>query len=263
MSWYRKLHWQILLGLVLGLLFGIIAAGAGWSEFTSDWIAPFGTVFLNLLKLIAVPLVLTSLITGVASLSDMRQLTRMGGKTLALYLATTTVAVTMGLVLVNLFQPGHRVPEAMRAELQATYASEVTGKTELAEITRERGPLQPLVDVVPDNFLDSASSNQNMLQVVFLALFVGIALAQVSREKAAPVLAVFQGLTEVVIRMVHLIMYTAPIGVFALMSDTITTLAGDSPGRIASLFGALGYYCGVVVLGLLLQTVLVYGGLLR
>jgi Na+/H+-dicarboxylate symporter len=104
---------------------------------------------------------LTSLITGVASLSDMKQLTRMGGKTLALYLATTTVAVTMGLVLVNMFQPGHRVPEAMRAELQVTYASEVTGKTELAEITRERGPLQPLVDVVPDNFLDSASSNQN------------------------------------------------------------------------------------------------------
>src|SRR5690606_27105809 len=106
MTWYRKLHWQIILGLVLGLIYGVVAAASQWGEFTADWIAPFGTVFLNALKLIAVPLVLASLVTGVASLSDLRKLSRIGGKTIAIYLATTTIAVTLGLLLVNIVKPG-------------------------------------------------------------------------------------------------------------------------------------------------------------
>lgn len=103
--WYKKLHWQIILGLVLGLLFGILAAAQGWSEFTGDWIAPWGQIFLRLLLLIAVPLVLASLITGVASLSDMKKLSRIGGKTIAIYIGTTVVALCIGLVLVNLMKP--------------------------------------------------------------------------------------------------------------------------------------------------------------
>ena len=101
MAWYRQLHWQILIGMALRAMFGIVAAQQGWGGFTSDWIAPIGKIFVNLLKLIAVPLVLTSLVCGVASLSDFKKLSRMGGKTIALYLATTAVAVTIGLLMVQ------------------------------------------------------------------------------------------------------------------------------------------------------------------
>src|SRR5690606_19208721 len=139
--------------------------------FTADWVAPFGTVFLNALKLIAVPLVLASLITGVASLSDLRKLSRIGGKTIAIYIATTAVAITIGLALVNVVQPGRFVPESMRNELQAAYAEDATTREAAAAEAQERGPLQILEDIVPDNVFAAASDNSRMLQVVFAALF--------------------------------------------------------------------------------------------
>ena len=101
MPWYRHLHWQILLGLLLGGVYGVVAARLGWGGFTADWVAPFGTIFLNALKLIAVPLVLASLITGVASLGDLRTLGRIGGKTVGLYLATTAIAVSTAAEVVS------------------------------------------------------------------------------------------------------------------------------------------------------------------
>ena len=119
MAWYKQLHWQILLGMALGALFGVAAAQYGWGQFTTDWVAPFGTIFLNLLKLIAMPLVITSLICGVASLSDFKKLSRMGGKTIGLYLATTAVAVTIGLLVVNAIKPGERLPNETKAQLEA------------------------------------------------------------------------------------------------------------------------------------------------
>ncbi|MGA1495053.1 MAG: dicarboxylate/amino acid:cation symporter, partial [Rhodothermales bacterium] len=122
--WYKKLHWQIITGLVLGLVFGIVAAAQGWSAFTSAWIAPWGQIFLRLLLLIAVPLVLASLITGVASLSDMKKLSRIGGKTIAIYMATTVVALIIGLVLVNVMKPGASVPQDMREKLETTFAEQ-------------------------------------------------------------------------------------------------------------------------------------------
>lgn len=263
MRWYRKLHWQIIAGLVLGLLYGVIAAANGWGEFTSDWIAPFGTIFLNALKLIAVPLVLASLVTGVASLSDLRKLSRIGGKTIAIYLATTTVAVTLGLLLVNLVRPGDRVPGQMRLELEQAYASDAAVRQEGAVAAQERGPLQILVDIVPENAFAAMMNNSNMLQVVFLALFLGIGLVQVSEAHARPLLRIFESLTEVVIRLVDIIMLFAPIGVFALLAGTITSVAGDDLGRILALIGALGVYSATVVGGLLLQMFAVYPALLR
>ena len=115
------LHWQIIIGLVLGLLYGMVAAQSGWGSFTTDWIAPFGTIFINLLKLIAMPLVLASLITGVASLSDLKKLSRIGGKTIGIYVGTTAVAVTIGLISVNMLKPGDKVPVDMKEKLQLTY----------------------------------------------------------------------------------------------------------------------------------------------
>ena len=261
--WHRKLHWRIILGLVAGLLFGVLAAAQGWGEFTADWISPFGTVFLNALKLIAVPLVLASLITGVASLSDLRKLSRIGGKTIAIYVATTAMAIVIGLALVNAVRPGRFVPATMRAELEAAYVEDASARESAAEVARERGPLQILVDVVPDNLLAAGADNGRMLQVVFVALFIGIGIVLVPRESSRPLLDVIEGVNQVVIRLVDVIMLFAPIGVFALMAGTITAVAGDDLGRIVRLIAALGAYCAVVVAGLILHMTLVYGGILR
>ena len=263
MAWYKQLHWQIIIGMVLGALYGILAANQGWSEFTQNWISPFGEIFLNLLKLIAMPLVLTSLICGVASLSDFKKLSRMGGKTIGLYLATTTIAVTIGLAVVNIINPGDKLPPKTAENLQSQYQADVTKRSEVADSAKERGPLQPLVDMVPDNFFGSASSNRNMLQIVFFSLLVGIALIQIPENKRKPVFDVVNGLQEVVIKIVFIIMLIAPVGVFALIANTITSLAKDNPEQIVSLLGSLGWYCAAVIIGLLIHALLVYIGLLK
>ena len=257
------LHWQIIIGLTLGLVYGIIAAGNGWGSFTSDWIAPFGTVFMSLLKLIAVPLVLSSLITGVASLSNLQKLSRIGGKTIAIYVSTTAVAVTIGLISVNVLQPGDKVPDQMKEKLQQTYEEDASARAGSAQKVKNRGPLQPIVDMVPSNFFSSASSNRNMLQVVFVAIFVGIGLIQIPKDKGKPVLDFFEGLNDVVIKLVDLIMLMAPVGVFALIAQTINKIAGDDLSQVLELLGALGYYMIAVILGLIIHAGITYNGLLK
>ncbi len=258
MLWYKKLHWQIIIGLVLGLVYGVVAASAGWGQFTSDWVAPFGTIFLNLLQLIAVPLILASLIVGVASLGDLEQLSRIGGKTLGIYILTTTIALVIGLVLVNTLQPGRTVPQEMRTQLEQKYQGDIEQNMEVAEQAEGRGPLQPLVDIVPSNFFESASDNGNMLQVVFVALFLGVVLLLLPGEKSEPLLAVFDSLFEAIIKAVEIIMLTAPVGVFGLLADAITSIAAESPADLASLLGALGFYCLTVVIGLSIMVFVVY-----
>ena len=257
------LHWQIIIGLTLGLVYGIIAAGNGWGSFTSDWIAPFGTIFMSLLKLIAVPLVLASLITGVASLSDLKELSRIGGITIAIYVSTTAVAVTIGLISVNFLQPGDKVPDQMKEKLQQTYEEDASARAGSAQKVKNRGPLQPIVDMVPSNFFSSASSNRNMLQVVFVAIFVGIGVIQIPKDKGKPVLDFFEGLNDVVIKLVDLIMLMAPIGVFALIAQTINKIAGDDLSQVLELLGALGYYMIAVILGLFIHAGITYNGLLK
>ncbi len=260
--WYKKLHWQIITGLVLGLVFGIVAAAQGWSAFTSAWIAPWGQIFLRLLLLIAVPLVLASLITGVASLSDMRKLSRIGGKTIAIYIGTTVVALLIGLALVNIMEPGASVPQDMREKLETTFAEQAESGMESAARAASRGPLDPLVDMVPSNVFFAASNNRNMLQIVFFAIFAGIALLMIPKDKARPLLNFFDSLNDVIIKMVEIIMLAAPVGVFALMADTITSIAGDDLAQILELLGALRFYCIVVLLGLILHTTLTYGSMM-
>ena len=257
------LHWQIIIGLVLGLLYGIVAANNGWGSFTSDWIAPFGTIFMSLLKLIAVPLVLSSLITGVASLSDLKKLSRIGGKTIAIYVGTTAVAVTIGLISVNMLQPGDKVPDQMKENLQKTYQEDASVRAGSAQKVKDRGPLQPIVDIVPSNFFSSASSNRNMLQVVFVAIFVGIGLIQIPKDKGKPVLDFFEGLNDVVIKLVDFIMLMAPVGVFALIAQTINKVAGNDLSQVLELLGALGYYMIAVIFGLIIHAGFTYTGLLK
>lgn len=263
MAWYKKLHWQIIIGLVAGTIYGVFAAGSGWTQFTSNWIAPLGTIFMNLLKLIAVPLVVGSLISGVASLSNLARLSRIGGKTIGIYVMTTAIAVTLGLFIVNYFEPGKAVPQETRISLQESYAEETSQRDVAANVARERGPLQMIVDIVPENFLAAASENRMMLQVVFVSLLFGIGLIQLPREKSKPLIEVFDSLADVVIRLVDLIMLMAPVGVFALIAGTITSVAGDDPSQIMSLLGALGVYMACVIGGLIIHVTFTYGALLK
>ena len=257
------LHWQIIIGLILGVLFGIVAATNQWGQFTADWITPFGMIFVNLLKLIAVPLIMASLITGVASLADISKLSRMGGKTIAIYLMTTVAAICIGLILVNTLKPGATLPADVVASLQSNYQQQVEQREGVVQLVRERGPLQPIVDIVPENIIGAAGNNRNMLQVVFFALLVGVALIMVQNERTRVVLSFFQGLNDVVIKIVDIIMLMAPIGVFALIAGTITSIAGDDLASVLQLLRALGFYVLVVLVGLLLHVFIVYGGMIR
>ena len=257
------LHWKIIIGLLLGLAFGIVSTNLGWSSFTSNWIAPLGTIFINLLKLIAMPLVLSSLITGVASLSDVKKLSRIGGKTIVIYIGTTAVAVTIGLITVNTLKPGDKIPDTIKEKLQLTYEKDASKKTDTVQKVKNRGPLQPLIDIIPSNFFFSASSNRNMLQVVFMAIFVGIGLIQIPHQRGKPVKDFFNSLNDVVIKLVDIIMLMAPYGVFALIAQTINKVAGNNPNEILDLLGALGFYMIAVSLGLLAHAMITYLGLLK
>ena len=258
-----QLHWKIIIGLVLGTIYGIASAVNGWSDFTSDFISPFGTIFLNLLKLIAVPLVVSSLITGVASLSDTTKLSRIGWKTIALYISTTAVAVSIGLILVNVLQPGSLVPDNFQETLSEEYRNTAATKQDLASsVQNNRGPLQPLVDMVPSNMFSAASNNSNMLQIVFISIIFGIALIGIDRKFSQPVLAFLEGINQMIIKLVEMIMYFAPYGVFALIAKTISSVSGDI-SQIGSILSALLFYMGVVVLGLFIHMGITYLTILK
>ena len=258
-----QLHWKIIIGLVLGTIYGIASAINGWSDFTSDFISPFGTIFLNLLKLIAVPLVVSSLITGVASLSDTRKLSRIGWKTIALYISTTAVAVSIGLILVNVLEPGSAIPESYQESLSSEYVDKAASKQELASsIQNNRGPLQPLVDMVPSNMFSAASNNSNMLQIVFISIVFGIALIGIDRKFSQPVLAFLEGINQMIIKLVEMIMYFAPYGVFALIAKTISSVSGDI-SQIGSILSALLFYMAVVVSGLFVHMSITYITILK
>ena len=258
-----QLHWKIIIGLVLGTIYGIASAINGWSDFTSNFISPFGTIFLNLLKLIAVPLVVSSLITGVASLSDTRKLSRIGWKTIALYISTTAIAVSIGLILVNVLEPGAGIPEDFQESLSQEYVDKAASKQDLASsVQNNRGPLQPLVDMVPSNMFSAASNNSNMLQIVFISIIFGIALIGIDRKFSQPVLAFLEGINQMIIKLVEMIMYFAPYGVFALIAKTISSVSGDV-SQIGSILSALLFYMGVVILGLFIHMSLTYLTILK
>ncbi|WP_439881609.1 dicarboxylate/amino acid:cation symporter [Pontibacter sp. MBLB2868] len=252
------LHWQILIGMTLGVLWGILASTLGLVEFTIDWVKPFGTIFINLLKLIAVPLVLVSLITGVSSLSDISRLSRIGSKTIGIYLLTTVLAVILGLFLVNTFEPGKAFSAEKRDEFKEEFASTTSQKSTDAAAVEQQGPLQPLIDIVPSNIFGSLTNNGAMLQVIFFALLFGIALIMIPPDKAAPVNDFFEGVNLVILKIVDIIMKTAPYGVFALLAGLVVEFAGDDPGSAFELLLVLGYYCLVVIAGLALMIFIVY-----
>lgn len=241
------LHWQIVIGMVLGVLVGVLMTQFdGGKEIIRDWVKPFGTIFINSLKLIAVPLILASLIKGVSDLKDISKLSKMGGRTIGLYLLTTVIAVSIGLLLVNIIEPGKSISQETRQDLVENYSGDATKYQAEAEKQKESGPLQALVDIVPENIFGAASENKNMLQVIFFAVFFGIGLILIPEKQSKPVKKLFDGFNEVILKMIDLIMLTAPYGVFALL----TALVVESPS--IDLFKALIWYAFTVIVGLLI-----------
>lgn len=261
------LHWWILIAMVLGVGFGYIAATNGYAEFVSRWVQPIGDLFLRLLKMIAVPLVLFSLIAGVASLSDTSKLARLGGKTVGLYLGTTAIAITIGLLVVNFLKPGSGLDAADRDQLRNLVLAAESGNEKIANAQANakavdaKGYLQQFVEMVPNNPFQALAETE-MLQVVFFALIMGVVLTRMQREKAKPAIDLFQTLSDAVIEMVHLIMKIAPVGVFALLAGVVASIGKDVE-VLKGLGWEIGKYMLAVVAALLLHAVIVYGALLK
>ncbi|NVN18290.1 cation:dicarboxylase symporter family transporter [Muricauda sp. HICW] len=243
-----ELHWQILIGMAAGVLFALLMVQFEWGpKIVSDWIKPFGNIFINSLKLIAVPLILASLIKGVSDLKDISKLSQMGGRTIGIYIVTTIIAVTIGLLVVNTVKPGSSISEDTRNELVENYKGDADNIKTAADKQKEAGPLQALEDLVPSNIFKAASDNGNMLQVIFFAIFFGIGLILIPEKTAEPVKKFFDGFNEVILKLIDIIMLAAPYGVFALLAALVV----ESPSL--DLFKALAWYSFCVLLGLALM----------
>ena len=244
------LHWKIIIGMVLGIIFGFIMNNVGVQgrQIVSDWIAPFGTIFINLLKLIAVPLILASLIKGISDLKDISKIKTMGLRTIIIYVGTTLIAIIIGLTIVNVVKPGAGMSQDTIENIKLKYENDagVSDKLMKASAQKDAGPLQALVDIFPSNIFVSLGEAK-MLQVIFFALFVGICLLLLPERKAKPLVDFFDSLNEVVMKMVDLIMLFSPYAVFALMANVI--IAFDDTEILVKLLA----YAGCVVLGLALM----------
>ncbi|MBR99768.1 MAG: dicarboxylate/amino acid:cation symporter [Flavobacteriaceae bacterium] len=244
------LHWKIMIGMILGVIFGIAMSYVKHGpDFISDWIKPFGTIFINSLKLIAMPLILGSLIKGISDLKDISKLSKMGSRTIIIYICTTVFAVLIGLSLVNAITPGNSIKEETRNDLILAYEEGARLKQNAAEEQIEAGPLQALVDIVPENIFDAATENKNMLQVIFFSIFFGIALILIPEGKARPVKEFFDSFNSVILKLIDFVMITAPYGVFALLASLVV----ESPS--IDLFKALGMYAITLIIGLFLMII--------
>lgn len=244
------LHLKILIGMAAGILFGIgIWQIDGGKDFVIDWIKPLGTIFVNLLKLIAIPLIVASLLKGISDLKDISKFKKIGGRSILIYIGTTLVAICIGLVAVNSIQPGNGISQDTIETMTETYAgnSDITSKIETADSQINSGPLDFIVDMIPSNVFNALGDNGNMLQVIFFIIFFGIAMLLIPEEKSKPIKDFFDGLNDIVLKMVDLIMLSAPYAVFALMATVV--VSSESP----EILYALIWYALTVILGLLLM----------
>jgi Na+/H+-dicarboxylate symporter len=244
---------KILIGMFLGILWGIIASKTNLVEFTTDWVKPWGTIFIKLLKLIAVPIIFISLVKGITSVTDITKLSRIGFKTLALYVLTTALTVVFGLIVVNTFKPGDAFSEAKKKELQEAFAKNVTEKQDVAGDVTGQSPLFFFEDMVPDNITKAAGDNSKMLQIIFFAVLFSIAMILLKTAQVEVVAKLVDNVNDIFLKIVDLIMGFAPIGVFALISTLVADFAGD-----AQLFVALGKYAVITFLGIIAILVIFY-----
>jgi proton glutamate symport protein len=220
-------------------------------ETLATHIRPLGTLFINLLSFLAIPLVLASLITGAASLETIKKLGSIGSKTFAIYIATTAVAITIGLIVANVIEPGNRIPEADKIQMMGEFEDDAADVSEELEVDI----IDFFLNIVPKNPFNAISKG-NMIQIVFIAVFFGITLTLIDKKKSEPVLNFFNGISEAMIKMVEIVMLIAPYGVFALIAATIADFGFN-------ILSTLLWYILSVIIGLLLQTVLVYAGIVK
>lgn len=297
------LHAKIVIGLVLGVIWSFTSSYLGWNEFTINWIDPFGTIFIRILKFIAVPLVMFSIMSGVAGLSDVSKLGRLGGKTLLAYMATTVLAVGVGLTFVNVIQPGSHVDEEQRIKNRLSYEiwlqdndmglsqdgqsylsdpkyakylsdaqkgremseeekMDLENKMNSAQAQKDASPLQFIVDMVPENIILSISNNRLMLQVITFAIFFGVTIVLIPKEKSKPVIDFIEGVNAIFLKMMVIVMEAAPFFVFALLAGIVAKMA-DTPGEVFEIFLGLGSYSLTLVAGLFFVVFVVYPLILR
>ena len=239
--------------MIAGIATGMLFISFGQGEVVQLWIKPWGNIFIRMLQLIAVPLVLVSLIKGVTGIEDIRRFSQIGLKALLIYMSTTVCAILVGLALVLSVKPGNFVDAAVASQMKESYQHVVNEKMSAAESTSEQGPLSFLNDIVPDNLFAASSNNSKMLQVIFFAIFFGIAAISLPKEKTKDVLKVIDSLYDIILKMVDYIIRFAPYGVFALMA----ALVADNSSNL-SIFAALGMYTLTVIAGLLLLIFVFY-----
>ena len=249
---------KIFMGMGLGILFGLISVWLDWEAFTTDWVKPWGTIFLKLLKLIAVPLIFVSLVKGISSLTDITKLSRIGYKTIVIYLITTVFATTVGLAMVNIFKPGDVFPDEKQEQYREKFSGQIELRQESAKEIEKQSPLFFFEDMIPENFFRAAGDNSKMLQIIFFAILFSIALVLVPGDKTQVVKDFFDGLNDVILKIVDLIMRFAPIGVFALMAALVVDFSGD-----ADIFTALGMYMLTVIIGLFILILGLYPLMMR
>ncbi len=246
------LHLKILIGMLIGVVFGLgMTQFEGGKDIIIDWVKPWGTIFVNLLKLIAIPLIVASLLKGILDLKDISKFAKIGGRSILIYIGTTIVAITIGLTLVNIIQPGDGISEETISKMTESYGGNesITQKMQTAEATSNAGPLSFLEDMVPSNLFSALSDNGSMLKVIFFVIFFGISMLMIPEEKARPIKDFFDGLNDVVLKMVDLIMIGAPLAVFALLATVVVT------SESVEVLQALLWYSMTVVIGLLLMIV--------
>jgi len=243
-------HTKIFIGLIAGAIAGVLSNRffpdssvlATVQTYLSD---PLGKIFLNLLIMVVIPLVFSSLSVGVAQIGDLKHLGRMGLRTISYFLLVTALAVTIGLVLVNTIRPGDHLPAETKTQLLTTYgekAAELKGAAGQTEFG-----IQILVNLVPRNpFAAVARPNPDMLALIFVALITGISLTLISSERSQPLIRLLEGINEIAVAIINLAMKLAPFGVAALIFSVTSRFGFD-------LLIALGMYVFTVMLGLILH----------
>jgi proton glutamate symport protein len=226
---------------------------SGLGDTIIAWLSPIGKIFLRLIQMVIIPLVFASLLVGVASLGDVRKLGRLGLKTLGLYLLTTTVAVTVGLVCAQTIQPGTFIHTADRATLLAQFGAAADARVAAAAVAPTIG--DTLLAIIPINPVASLAQG-DMLQVIFFAVLFGVALTTLGSEISTPVINIFEVVQQAMIVLIHMVMALAPFGVAALIAEVVG-MSG------LSVLKALLVYSVTVLIGLAIHAGVIYGGLVQ
>ena len=242
------LHWQIFIGMIAGGLLALLMLQFSWGkDFVLNYIKPFGNIFIKSLKIIAIPLILASLIKGISDLKDISKFSKIGTRTILIYLSTTIMAVSIGLIVANVIEPGKILKKEARVELLEGFKSQADTNIAIAHKQKEAKPLDMLENLVPDNLVQAATDNANMLQIIFCAMLFGFAMILIAEDKAKPVKAFFDSLNDIILKIIDLIMLLAPYGVFALIAGLIVEVPNVEV-LSALLVYALSVFIGLTII---------------